>query len=93
MLKQLIHGGKFRLGHAVDPGPLSIIIVGVLGLGFLVAEGAVLSAQGTQGIAVALIAGAFAALMPNVPLLAGAVLLLGCLGVLFSSAVIAGRLD
>jgi uncharacterized protein len=56
MLKQLIHGGKFWLGHAVDPGPLSIIIVGVLGLGFLVAEGAVLSAQGTQGIAVALIA-------------------------------------
>ena len=56
MLKQLIHGGKFRLSHVVDPGPLTIVIVGVLGLGFLVAEGAVLSAQGTQGIAVALIA-------------------------------------
>jgi len=56
MLKQLVHSGKFRLSHVVDPGPLTIVIVGVLGLGFLVAEGAVLSAQGTQGIAVALIA-------------------------------------
>jgi hypothetical protein len=36
-------------------------------------------------LAVVLIAGAFAALMPNVPLLAGAVLLLGCLGVLLAN--------
>jgi tripartite ATP-independent transporter DctM subunit len=56
MLKQLVHSGKFRLSHVVDPGPLTIVIVGVLGLGFLVAEGVVLSAQGIQGIAVALIA-------------------------------------
>ena len=33
-----------------------MIIVGVLGLGFLIAEGAVLSAQGVQGVAYALIA-------------------------------------
>jgi hypothetical protein len=26
MLKQLIHSGKFRLGHAVDPGPLTIVM-------------------------------------------------------------------
>jgi uncharacterized protein len=56
MLKQLVHSGIFRLGHAADPGPLGIVIVGVLGLGFLIAEGAVLSAQGIQGGAVVLIA-------------------------------------
>jgi uncharacterized protein len=56
MPRQLVDSGKLRLGHAADPGPVSMIIVGVLGLGFLIAEGAVLSAQGVQGIAYALIA-------------------------------------
>lgn len=41
MLKRLVHNGKFWFGHAADPGPLTIVIVGALGLGFLVAEGAV----------------------------------------------------
>ena len=44
-------------------------------------------------IAVVAFAGMVVTLMPQAPLAAGAVLLLGCLGVLFSSAVIAGRLD
>ncbi len=41
-----------------DPAtyPLRMIVVGILGLGFLVAEGAVLSARGTPDLAVALIA-------------------------------------
>jgi uncharacterized membrane protein YfcA len=56
MPKQLADSGKFRLGLAADPGPLSIIIVGVLGLGFLITEGTLLSAQGIQGVAFALIA-------------------------------------
>ena len=56
MLKRLVQSGKFRLDHAVDPRLLSTIALGVLGLGFLVAEGAVLSAQGIRGVAVVLIA-------------------------------------
>ena len=56
MLERLGCNGKFRFGHAADPGPLTIVIVGVLGLGFLVAEGAVLSAQGVQDAAAVLIA-------------------------------------
>jgi uncharacterized protein len=56
MLKWLVQSGKFRLDHAVDPRLLSTIALGVLGIGFLVAEGAVLSAQGIQGVAVVLIA-------------------------------------
>ena len=56
MLKQIVDSGKFRLGDAADPGPLAIVIVGILGLGFLTAESAVLSAQGIPGVALALIA-------------------------------------
>jgi uncharacterized protein len=56
MPKQLVQGGKLRPGLAADPDPLRMIIVGILGLGFLIAEGAVLSAQGIQGIAYGLIA-------------------------------------
>jgi hypothetical protein len=44
-------------------------------------------------IAVVAFAGMVVTSMPGASLAAGAVLLLGCLGVLFSSAVIAGRLD
>lgn len=56
MSKQLIDSGKLRLGLAADPSPLSLIIVGILGLGFLIAEGSLLSAQGIHGVAFALIA-------------------------------------
>jgi hypothetical protein len=42
-------------------------------------------------IAIVAIAGVAATLMPDVPLAAGAILLFGCLGVLFSNAVRAGR--
>jgi len=44
-------------------------------------------------IAVVGFAGMVVTSMPQASLAAGAVLLLGCLGVLFSSAVVAGRLD
>jgi hypothetical protein len=44
-------------------------------------------------IAVVAFAGMVVTSMPQASLATGAVLLLGCLGVLFSSAVIAGRLD
>ena len=56
MSKQLIDSGKLRLGLAADPGPLSLIIVGILGLGFLIAEGSLLSAQGIHGVAFVLVA-------------------------------------
>jgi hypothetical protein len=42
-------------------------------------------------IAVVVLAGISAILMPDIPLAAGAILLFGCLGVLFSNAVRAGR--
>jgi uncharacterized membrane protein YfcA len=53
MHKQL---GKLRPGDAADPGPLSVIVVGVLGLGFLIAEGAALSVYGVNDVAIVLIA-------------------------------------
>src|SRR5258708_4343345 len=56
MLKRLAHNGKLWFGHGADPSQLTIVIVGVLGLGFLLAEGAVLSAQGVQDVAAVLIA-------------------------------------
>jgi hypothetical protein len=42
-------------------------------------------------VTIVAVAGVLAILMPDVPLAAGAVLLFGCLGVLFSSAVSASR--
>jgi hypothetical protein len=42
-------------------------------------------------VAIVVLAGIMAALMPDAPLAAGAVLLFGCLGVLLSNAVRAGR--
>jgi hypothetical protein len=42
-------------------------------------------------IAIVAVAGIAATLMPAVPLAAGAILLFGCLGVLFSNAVRSGR--
>jgi hypothetical protein len=56
MLELLARGGRVRLGHADDPDPLSLVVVGILGLGRLIADGAVMSAQGIPGAAVALIA-------------------------------------
>ena len=42
-------------------------------------------------VAVVLLAGMLATLTPDIPLAAGAILLFGCLGVLFSNAVRAGQ--
>jgi hypothetical protein len=43
MMKQLVHSGRGWLGRSADPGLLSGVIVAVLGLALLIAEGAVLS--------------------------------------------------
>jgi uncharacterized membrane protein YfcA len=64
MTKKLVDGSKIGLGPAADL--LSIIVVGILGLGFLIAEGAVLSAQGAPGLAVALIAVFMAATVSSI---------------------------
>jgi len=56
MPKQLVQNGRVSLEPVADPGPFAMIAVAVVGLGFLVAEGAVLCAQGVHGIAYALIA-------------------------------------
>jgi uncharacterized protein len=60
MPKQLVQtarfSARFSLASAADPGPLAMIAIAIVGLGFLVAEGAVLSTQGVHGIVYALIA-------------------------------------
>src|SRR4029453_14309640 len=56
MQKSLVQSGKLSLGDAVGSGPLSLIIVAVFGLGFLIAEGALLKAQGIHDIVYPLIA-------------------------------------
>ena len=56
MSKELVESGKFAIARPADPGLLGMIIVAVLGAGFLVADGAVLSAQGVPGGVYALIA-------------------------------------
>jgi hypothetical protein len=56
-------------------------------LGLFVDDGALALAI----LAIVVLAGIMAALMPDVPLAAGAILLLGCLGVLLSNAARAGR--
>ena len=56
MLNRLADGDEFVVAPAAGPGPLSMIIVGAAGLGFLIAEGAVLSAQGIPAVALTLIA-------------------------------------
>ena len=50
MAKQLVDSGKLRLGPIAEPGGPSVIVVAILGLAFLIGEGAVLSAQGVPGI-------------------------------------------
>jgi hypothetical protein len=42
-------------------------------------------------VAIVVLAGIVATLMPDVPLAAGAILLFGCLGVLLSNTIRAGR--
>jgi uncharacterized membrane protein YfcA len=56
MLKRLVDNGRFRIGQAVDPERLRTIVVAIVGLGILIAEGIVLSAQGPRGVAFSLIA-------------------------------------
>ena len=56
MQKSLVQSGKLSLGDTVSSGLLSLIVVAVLGLGFLIAEGALLEAQGIHGIVYPLIA-------------------------------------
>jgi len=55
MLTSLLHGGQFRFGY-VSPRLVGSLSVGALGLTFLVAEGAVFSAQGMAPVAVAMVA-------------------------------------
>jgi len=56
MLKRLVLGVKCRLARPVDTVPSSAVLIGVLGLGLLIAEGAVLSARGVPGVVAVLIA-------------------------------------
>jgi hypothetical protein len=56
MLKRLVDNGRFRIGQAADPERLRTIVVAIVGLGILIAEGIVLSAQGPRGVAFSLIA-------------------------------------
>jgi uncharacterized membrane protein YfcA len=56
MLGQLVQFGRASPGLTTDPGSLAMIAVAVAGLGLLVAEGAVLSAQGLHDIVYALVA-------------------------------------
>jgi len=55
MITSLVHGGRFRFGY-LSPHLVASLGVGALGLTFLIAEGAVLSAQGRAPVAVALVA-------------------------------------
>jgi uncharacterized membrane protein YfcA len=56
MLKRLVDSGRYRIGQTVDPEQLRTLVIGIVGLGILIAEGIVLSAQGPGGVAVSLIA-------------------------------------
>jgi uncharacterized membrane protein YfcA len=56
MLKRLVPSVKCRLALSVDSVPSSAVLIGVLGLGLLIAEGAVLSARGVPGVVAVLIA-------------------------------------
>jgi uncharacterized membrane protein YfcA len=56
MLKQRVQVGMLRLGHAADAGALGTCLTAMLGVALLIAEGAALSAQGSQNGAIVLIA-------------------------------------
>jgi hypothetical protein len=62
----LVQSGKLWLSHVADPGPLGMIIIAVVGVGFLVAEGTVLSVQGVGVVAYALIAVFVASTVSNI---------------------------
>jgi uncharacterized membrane protein YfcA len=51
MPRQIFHGGR-----SADPGLLNAVVIGMLGLGFVIAEAAMLSMQGQQREAISLIA-------------------------------------
>jgi uncharacterized membrane protein YfcA len=54
MQKPLALGSRSRLGFGADPGASANVLIGALGLGFVVAEGALLSARGIDGAVVVL---------------------------------------
>lgn len=56
MLKQLTLGDKFLLGLGAERGAYGSLAIGLLGIGFLIAEGVVLSARGIDHGSVALVA-------------------------------------
>jgi hypothetical protein len=56
-------------------------------IGLFVDDGAL----AVEIIAVVIVAAVATALLPNIPSMAGGILLIGCLGVLFANAVTAGR--
>ena len=60
MSKELVQSDKLEIGEAIgraaDPGRLAIIIVGTVGIGLLIGEGTVLSAEGVPDIAYAMLA-------------------------------------
>ena len=56
MQKQLVQTEKLSLGQGSGRGALGMTAVAVIGIAFLVAEGAVLTAQGIPGVAYALVA-------------------------------------
>ena len=56
MLKQLTLGNKFLLGLGAERGAYGSLAIGLLGIGFLIAEGAVLSARGIDHGSVAVLA-------------------------------------
>jgi uncharacterized membrane protein YfcA len=56
MLKRLVPSVKCRLALPVDPVRSGAVLIGVFGLGLLIAEGAVLSARGVPGVVAVLIA-------------------------------------
>ena len=56
MLKQLTLGDEFLLGLGAERGAYGSLAIGLVGIGFLIAEGAVLSARGIDHGSVALVA-------------------------------------
>jgi len=56
MLKQQVHSGKSKFGRPRNSALQSSFLAGALGLGFVIADGAVLSLEGVLNIAVPLIA-------------------------------------
>lgn len=56
MARQLVEIGKTWFDHAANPAARNLTFVAILGLAFLVAEGAMLSSRGVDGFAYPLIA-------------------------------------